>query len=182
MKKQIIILFCLSLFSTLFSAEYWFSEKPSKSMKADRPLKIWTFASGTENWFVLPGRRGKIEWDKTGHLKLSSTVKHGKAIVMFGGKHQILHAPFFRVSYIEIGVKLLRMKALRQCSVFRKRDPHIAHDPLAAVWRGLPIPFSAGDRVNPPMDKKTVLCFLKPFQSIHMLPLSLLDLSLFHNI
>ena len=90
MKKQIIILFCLSLFSTLFSAEYWFSEKPSKSMKADRPLKIWTFASGTENWFVLPGRRGKIEWDKTGHLKLSSTVKHGKA----GGNIFSLYVPY----------------------------------------------------------------------------------------
>ncbi len=90
MKKQIIILFCLSLFSTLFSAEYWFSEKPSKSMKADRPLKIWTFASGTANWFVLPGRRGKIEWDKTGHLKLSSTVKHGKA----GGNIFSLYVPY----------------------------------------------------------------------------------------
>ncbi|MBR1952807.1 MAG: hypothetical protein IKA32_09535 [Lentisphaeria bacterium] len=78
MKKQIIILFCLSLFSVLFSAEYWFSEKPSKSMKADRPLKIWTFAAGKENWVVLPGRQGKIEWEKSGHLKLSSTVKHGK--------------------------------------------------------------------------------------------------------
>ena len=79
MKKQIMILLCLSLFSTLFSAEYWFSEKPAKSMKADRPLKIWTFASGPENWVVLPGRRGKTEWDKSGHLKLSSTVKQGKA-------------------------------------------------------------------------------------------------------
>ena len=90
MKKQIMILLCLSLFSTLFSAEYWFSEKPAKSMKADRPLKIWTFASGPENWVVLPGRRGKTEWDKSGHLKLSSTVKQGKA----GGSIFSIYAPY----------------------------------------------------------------------------------------
>ena len=82
MKKQTSVLLCLFLFSALHSAppaECWLSEKPAKHMKADRPLKIWTFAAGKENWIILPNRQGKTEWEKNGHLKLSSTVRKGKS-------------------------------------------------------------------------------------------------------
>ena len=93
MKKQTSVLLCLFLLPVLHSAPHsdcWFSEKPAKYMKADRPLKTWTFAAGKENWVILPNRQGKTEWEKNGHLKLSSTVRKGKS----GGSIFSIYVPY----------------------------------------------------------------------------------------
>ena len=96
-------------------------------------------------------------------------LEHGKAVVVLGGDHQVLHAGFLGNRHPLLGVELHRGELLSQLLVLGDWDLGVAHDPLAQAGDAFPLPFPRGNGVDAPVDEHPESCLAPPGEGVCVL-------------
>jgi len=80
-------------------------------------------------------------------------AEHGKAIVVLGRDHDVLHAGILGDADPFIGIELHRIKLLGELLIFADGDFGVVHHPFANALNRLALPLAGRYGVKPPVNK-----------------------------